>query len=498
MSTTWTKNAKESFSIGDAVSSGSAALDGINQNPNNTHPPGVAALGGMNQNPNGIDTSKSNTRVADYGGGDFVGKDVNELILNKDISLDDISREKIPIDEETIKSFLPADTLSQLSSLSSLLEFFKKFDKNKLKELYESIIIGIKNGINGVKGNVAEKIASWFHDEFKSPAAKKDIKILSDQFALWVALIPMSYLMVINWWYVMAYTNFTMDFRDYIWEPMSWCMSPAFYALEKMNYEMLSIRMDANAKFPFVTNSVEFMRSLWHWRPVVFSLFHLSSVLMLLAIPVTDVATSIMINGGFVATLMTLLGIYYYATLYFKERWYERFITAGTIWGFLGLVLMSIGTFLCMLGFMIILPPIFLLYIMFFSYMVIVVFNGFWPPAIWSIYNQIFDDLREAPVGDPNPESKWGKMKNLAFQQFHGLYLLAMVIGIVVFNVNQAFTFSSQSLIAFAIMANLFIFAFCTPSAFIALKDLINIWIDTSGDKKGVVSPTETPISPSK
>ena len=478
MSTTWTKHAKEAFSVDDKASRG------------------------INQNSNASKHDKD--MVVGFDRETFVGNDPNEVILrnNPAIPIPTSSSTETPSPNSTdnpkqdssANSIAPYQDLTLPSTWNELTSFFKKFDKNKAKQMYDSVIIRIKNGINGFKGNVAETVVGWFHETFESPEAKKDIEIISDQFSIWFNVVIVSYFILINWWYVMAYTNFTIDFRDYTWSPLKYCMGPSIYALESMNRIFGSFRMDADAEIPFVKNSVGFVRLIWNWRPITFTLFHFLLAMMLHFLPMTDVASTIMINGGPLFAILTVLSVVNYLTMYVSEKWYEPFIKTVTLMGLLVLVAMTIATFLSIFALVSILSRIFLLYIIFLSYMALITFKWFWPPSIWRVYKQIFDDLKGAPVDNENPINKSDKAKNLAFRRFHSLYALAIYVGLVGINVYKMTSFSNPSLIVVLVLIHLFILYFFMSGPLMVMYEFFNILIGKSSEVVSNIPIPETSI----
>ena len=409
-------------------------------------------------------------KVANFGNNVYVGKDINELILTGDPNPPKITSKPIDVEEDT-------------TSLNQLNDLYNNFDPHKAKKLYTNGIRTIKNTANNVKTNIAGVIVGWFYDTFESPEAKNDMNILSSQISTWIAVIPMSYLIVINWWYIMAYTNYVIDFRKYIWNALRWPMAPPFYALELLNYYILTFRMDVDSRFPGIETSRNF---IWHYRPIWFSLLHLILFGGMLALPVTNIMESTMTNTGIVFSIASVASIYYYCSLFMAEKWYEPFSTSGMS-GHLLLAGGTIAAFLMMFAFIVIVCPVFLLYMVFLSYFVIFVFNGFWPPSIISICNQIFDELKEVPDIDG-----WGKFGNAVFQNFHSIYLLIIMSGFFIMHVTQALSFSNSSLIFIAILANFIICGLFAPSAVAVPFTLLNVLWESEKDVVPQTPPENT------
>lgn len=488
--TVWTKIVKEGFQEFTDSERGSKfeVFRRKHEGFTNENDDNISDENTSNGNTSTCDASSGNVysysgEVANFGNDLYIGKDANEGIIMRDLS------KPLPLLTETDPS--NNDTKSTISNVDQIKEIFNKFDANKAKNMYMSGISKIKSTISGLNGNIAAIIASMFYNTFESPEAKKDLAILSFQISTWIAVIPMSYLLVINWWYIMAYSNYVIDFREYICTIVHWPMSPALNAFELLNYYTLTFRMDVNATFPSIETSRKW---IWNYRPIWFSLFHSIVFGSLMLFPIADILESTMMNSGFIFMIASIVSIYYFVTLFVQEKWYEKFITPFTIVGLLLLVGMTIISFLLMFAFVGIICPVFLIYILFLSYFVIFAFNGFWPPSVMSVCNQIFQELKEAPINDPI--DKWGKLKNAAFQNFHSIYLLFIMIGIFMAHFYQAMSFSSNSLIVIAIIANLVICTLFAPSAFSVPLILLNIFLDdANGGSDKTVEPGETPIN---
>jgi len=417
--------------------------------------------------------------VANFGNEVYIGKDINELILTSDPNMPMPTPNPESPEDETGSSF--DDIFNDL---------YKDFNLNKAKNIYKNGIRTIKKKVDNVKHDIAGSIAGWFYDNFESPEAKKDLEILSSQISIWIVVIPMSYLVVINWWYVLAYTNYIIDFRDYIFYAFYWPMAPAFHAFELLNYYTLTFRMDIDSRFPTIETSRNW---IWNYRSIWFSLFHLVTFLPMLIFPVTDIMESTMMNSGAIFAIASIVAVYYFFSLFMKERWYDKFMNSG-LFGYLFLLAMTIVSFLMMFMFITIMCPIFLLYTLFLSYLVIFAFNGFWPPSIISVYKQIFQELKEVPVYEKS--DKFGKMSNFVLQNFHSIYLLIIMSGFFIENVRQSMKFSNDSLIAIAIIANILICLLFAPSAVTVPFELLNVFLDdTDEEKPNKIQPGEASIN---
>ena len=86
--------------------------------------------------------------------------------------------------------------------------------------------------------------------------------------------------------------------------------------------------------------------------------------------------------------------------------------------------------------------------------MVILFFNYFWPPSIYTVVKQMFQELQESPF--PEEHGLSGIVKAL-FNNVHGIYIISIVIVILGININEAFSFSRSVLMVITIIINLLI-----------------------------------------
>ena len=250
--------------------------------------------------------------------------------------------------------------------------------------------------------------------------------------------------------------------------------------------------MDIDATYPTIETARYWG---WNYRPIWFSLFHLTTFGPMLMFPVTDFMQSTMENTGMTFMAASIASIYYFFGLCMKEKWYDKFMYSG-IFGYLLFAGLAITAFIMMFVVVGIICPLFLLYTMFLSYVVLFAFNGFWPPSIMSVCKQMFDELKEAPVDDPI--DKWGKLKNVAFQNFHSIYLLFIMLGFFIAHAYQAMSFSNESLIVIAILTNLIICFLFAPSAFSVPFELLKVFLDDTETSGKTPTPPEADISISK
>jgi hypothetical protein len=260
--TVWSKNVKEGLGLMSSQSVTSQNTDGnIPPNINGTIPPNIDGTPPPNIDgkippnidgkippntdgkippnidgkiPKDIDRKDVQDAVSNYGNDVEINNNVDEFIL------------KNGHDPSKIRSILKDLDLSGNISLSSVIDskmkevkdIIKQLDPNRAKVLYDNAMNSIIKSFDNLIDSISNKISSWFYDSFESPQAKKDMKLLSSHILQWIT-IPMTYVVVMNWWYVLCYTNFKIDFRDYIFTPLHWIIAPPLHSLEFVNYYML-------------------------------------------------------------------------------------------------------------------------------------------------------------------------------------------------------------------------------------------------------------------
>jgi hypothetical protein len=440
--TIWTKNVKETFAVKKSVA--------VKDTPSNPESEPVSEPF-SNNSPN-------------FGSDVYIGNDSDDVILQN---------HNTPTDKPQPQ---PHAAVAETPPPPSL----DKTDPAAAFNFYKSAISSIKHGAENFKHIIAELIGGSVFSDLDSPDAKKDLAILSSQIARLFAVIPMSYIMVLNWWYLMCYTNYTIDFRNYSFKhlPIKYVTMPSAYALEFLNYYTLTFRMNKSSTW------ASYYRELWNWRPIIFSLCHLLVAGPMIFLPVGNVLEYNMVNFGILSIVVMVLAIYYFANFFMSDQWYATFMPIS-IGSFLGLVAFLIMSILGMLIFIAVVCPIYIFYITFLFSFAICWFNGFWPPSIYSICNQIFQELKEAPLDNDNPTTKKDKLKNAAFQNFHSIYLLVVLIYLLGTNINESMSFKNEALIVIAVIANILICGVTATSVF----ELPFIFRDIFFEEKGNSTP---------
>lgn len=432
--TVWTKNAKEGF--------GNKSSD---QPPNNETP-------------------------ANYGNHLLDGDSISEKVL---IGTDDITQTTSPT---------PTPTPTQTESAKikdKVTDLFNDFDIVKAKGLYNELLSLMEGGLKNYNKVIENIINAIVGKQILTPKTKEEIKTVTSQISRWL-IIPLTYILLINWWYLILYSTFTVDFRKFIWTPIKWIVAGPFSALEFLNYWLITLRMDANRIFP----SKQISDALWDWRTIIFIVCHIILMDILVNLNISTLITSFMSKTGLGYIILLILSIYYFFNLFVTEKWYDPFIMAGMLVAFLFIVCIIIS-FVLMFLFIEILCPVFSLYLLFLSNFAIVAFNGFWPPYILSSVNQIFQELKETYPIDSEDN---GKIWKVLYNNMHSIYLLFITTGIFLIHMTQIARFKTPAVIGIGIAINLAIVSILAPGSVSVVKDIFNIL--SKEDK------TETPISP--
>lgn len=460
MTTTWTKNAKESFI------------------PNNTTPqttiPVLTPVGHQSGNTT-IPRNRNTDDVAHFGNDVYIGKDADELIIMSN-NVEDAST--------------PTPTPSQEPSLLEKLNVLNtNFTFENANDSWQSLVSSSTHTLGKSDENAAKVILSSIYEDFETPEAKNDLKSLSTQISRWFAIVIASYIVALNWWYLWCYTTFKFDFRSLIFLKPNPVLAPAINAFEVLNYYLINMRMDSDPILP-VGLGTEDIRKLWHWRPVTFSILHFVLILVFLSSSLFAGFSSILAfsKDSAIYYLAIALTIYYYLLLY--KTWYKIPLSLGG--GLTGLFSLIAVTVLTILSVGIVVPMgllFFTMYLAFLSNTTLFVFNWFWPPSIYSAVKQIFQELKEAPVYDDNPSDPWGKVGNYLFQNFHNIYIVVIVLfPLLIWNITESAKFSNETLIGFGILVNILLFFLFSWSG---VKDVLNLIAKIFETSKSAEDPNE-------
>ncbi len=108
--------------------------------------------------------------------------------------------------------------------------------------------------------------------------------------------------------------------------------------------------------------------------------------------------------------------------------------------------------------------------LMIFAFMFIFIFVG--------VVTPIFMFYKDTPI------DKWGKLKNAILQNFHSLYLLVLVIGIIITHSTAAISFANPSIAVIVILINILIGYVFAPSSFSVPFVLLKIYAENNNENK--------------
>ena len=385
------------------------------------------------------------------------GRNFNEKVLHSQQTVQSTPNKVVSDAEKTATGATPPSYMDEVKKLQ------KQFDIMRFRKLIANLVKAIPESIDEAVKSFAELIVAFYYPETEVQEAKKSKKVIIDQINLYL-IIPLSFWVALNWLYVWNYTNFTFNFMDALKYPpfniIYYVAEPGFYVLELMNYYMLTMRMDKD--LPCWKRDI--LNTLWDWRPVVFTLFAFSMAGLLPTMPVSETAggmtggDSTMISGIiFIGTIVAFA----YLTLtcisrmvHFNTVLQNAFLLAFVMLLFFLFVLIIAG----------LASSVALLYFMFFSQMVLIVFERF--NFIAKIHEMV-TDLRTAPVN--NPEATLTTMpftflKQLIFRNFFVFcWAFLVVIPMFIYSMVKISTISNFpmmiTLIIFVIILDLILMA---------------------------------------
>lgn len=361
------------------------------------------------------------------------GANFNELILSMENG----------ITASLDKTVDAATTDSSTSYIDQAKDAMHAGDVKKFRQLIARLIKVVPESIDEAVDAASDLAVAFYYTDIESPEAQRAKKVLVKQINLYL-LIPFTFWVALNWWYVWNYTNFTFNFMDFLKYPpfniIYYVAEPGFYVLELMNYYVLTIRMDKD--LPCWKRDI--INALWDWRPVVFTIFTFGSAGMLSSMPVSDTAAG-MVGGDsnpisgiiFIGTIVA----FFYLTVTcmgrmtkFNDLFQNFFLLAFMMLLFFLFVLMVAGMASGIATF----------YFFFFSQMVLMCFE------LWNFdakINQMFADLRTAPVNDPDAkirEKPFTFLKQFMFQNFFGIcWVFFAVLPVFIYSIIEIFTLSN-------------------------------------------------------
>ena len=386
---------------------------------------------------------------------------------------------------DTLSPPPPTDPPKKPPIIRELKNAFKVFDVRKIKNVFKDLFGSTANSFKNFDKNIEKVLGHIVGDSIKSKESKTELKTVASQVSRWIMLIPMTYLVLINWWYVMCYTTFSFDFRKLIWSPSKWAVAGPINAFEFFNYYLITFRMDSNRSFL----KPETLREIWGWRPIVFTVIHILLFSSFSKLKIIKLLSTAFNGKGIVYIILLVLSFFYFFTLTAAEKWLNPIFSSGLVVAAIMIAIYVICLIL-MFVFIPVLCPFFLMYLIFLSYFAIFAFNWFWPPTIISIINQMFQELKEAYTEDP--VDKMGRLGKVCFNNFHSIYLLVTVIVICSIHVNEIVSFRTPAVIGIAVIVNLIICGIFVPNSLSAIYEIINVFSENASESSpSIKKPAE-------
>lgn len=480
--TIWIKHLKDGFTpnptqpgdTGDGADGGGVTGSGVGVA--GAGEDGVPGTGGDGDPVDGGGYGSYFSKISNFGENPYIGEDSNELILKG---------KKPPIPKTTTA---PSETTPPIETKPPVT------NANKANAAYSNYSDNTKNIISklvNIPVYIATKMVKALYDNMDSSNVQNDVDIIADQISLWIKYLVVSYIFVINWWYIRCYTDYEFNFKDILtFDIIYWSSVGPASAIQVLNYPLLGFRYNKdmlNSEEPENTNTMnssilpisglptatsttkeaknnkfsdkqmmKYIKSvhdvLWGWRPIAFSLFHLIIFLIMMSFSVSTAIESNMTDNSTFFMIICILSIYYFITLFIKEQWYLKFMNG--IVGYLLLVALLIGALIVMYLFNRIVCPIFTVYFLVLSYFAILIFQGL---GVIKKLTEFYTDLEPEPIPDTETGKKPDSSEKI-FQYFHRIYFILMVIAIVIFNCYNSMSISFEPLLILTIVLNVLMF----------------------------------------
>lgn len=373
-------------------------------------------------------------------------------------------------------------------NIGALPSYTSNMNLKMATHIYKNAIKSSPDILDNAVNNLATSITSTcYFGDTTSHEPQRAIQIIKEQIYKFIAIL-FSFIIILNWWFLWNYTNFTFNFETLLnFPPFSilfYIFEPSFKVIELLNYYLITRRMDADVS----SSSRLTMRSIWDYRPLVFAFF--ASIIMggCHAIPFGSIFIAIFTgdSAGISGLVMGLTVLMYLSVTINPNRIREfmfYFFWFPPIIIFVVLLLMLLV--IAFSGFTTILFAVYLFALSNFS---LLFFNGLNPFSVVGSINQIYTDLAEAPVDDPNTKEAGKKLMNHVFRNAHMLMILSVVIAMFVKNAKDALTLTNWPTIIFIIfglnsfliyMISATLWPFIELATFFA-KAIIDGWTSTA------------------
>jgi hypothetical protein len=311
----------------------------------------------------------------------------------------------------------------------------KNFNLAKGAKLYKDTVESIPTAFHETlnKAGVNAMVDRHLPDP-NSPEAQKAKEIIRNQIVRFLA-IQLSYIIVLNWWFLWYYSDFTFDWKSVLNFPLFhifyYAVEPVCAVLEYINYYLLNMRMDADLS----TDIRGYMHKLWDYRPITFTVFYIFMTTTLTASPFGRWIKSVL-SGSPTGLYMVMVAASVFMYFYLNINVGRLLMLHAQF----GNILVVVFVLLLMLLFVILFAgfftPFFCMYLGILSHLSIVIFSG---TNTFEKIREIFSDLVNAPVKEPESESSFVRLGNFLFQQFHGLAVVwLLVLPMFLYNLWEA------------------------------------------------------------
>lgn len=368
-----------------------------------------------------------------------LGKSADELLIMLDISADiPPPKEQPPAQEPTLSD--------QIKGLSD------KPDLYKATKLYKDTVSNLPNGFNSIIDKlVINGLVDHIIPDKESAESKNTKAAIREQLIRYLAII-FSYIVILNWWFLWYYSDFTFNWKSILEIPIFhifyYAIEPVCTVLETINYYLLNIRMDADVS-PEIR---EAMHKLWDLRPITFTVFYFVATSFFISSPVGKWIASVLSGSPTGLSLMVM--IFSIITYFYLNINTARLLTLTAQLGnplVVGFILLLMLLFVIL--FSGIFTPFFALYLMILSNFSILIFCG---RNTFAKINEIFSDLEEAPVEEPDSQDTFIRLKNFVFRKFHSImFFLFMLLPLLIYNIREITSkVKNPDLVAAVVMIN--------------------------------------------
>ncbi len=358
-----------------------------------------------------------------------------KLLRNEKIDSGDV-KTAVPKDTKTDDDDADGQNATMAEVMEQVDDFKKTMNPKKLKDAWV-LFVDILKGKSDFKEPLCAFITKIYYKTLRTPEAQKSKNLLKSQFS-WITSFVVGLWVLINWWYVINHTSFTVNVMKYT-EMFPGLIRPVFeaplYAIDVLNYYLINMREDRELD----PARCELLSSIWGWRPIVFFLLFMVFTAIFAG---TDLKDAITVVTGMSSTATGFMfAISIFAFLYFNlcedRLGLLMKLLGGGLVGIVGTVVLFLLGFIIMLVFCTMATAFYSTFLVFIS-LFSVFFFGF-PNIIGEIQN-IFRVIRTAPVSNPDTDSYFGKIQNLLFQNFLDIMMAIVIIPLMISQITDTYS----------------------------------------------------------